>query len=39
MDALEKLDDGSLVLATPPDPRSGATSITLDPLKGIEVEY
>jgi hypothetical protein len=33
MDALQKLDDGNLVLETPPDPRSGATSITLDPLR------
>jgi len=35
MDALEKLDDGSLVLETPPDPKSGATSIALDPLEWI----
>jgi hypothetical protein len=35
MDALEKLDGGSLVLETPPDPRSGATSITLDPIEWI----
>jgi hypothetical protein len=35
MDALEKLDDGSLVLETPPDPRTGATSISLDPLEWI----
>jgi hypothetical protein len=35
MDALEKLDDGSLVLETPPDPRTGATSITLDALEWI----
>ena len=36
MDALQKLDDGNLVLETPPDPRSGATSITLDPLEWID---
>ena len=35
MDALEKLDDGSLVMETPPDPRTGATSIELDPLEWI----
>ena len=35
MDALEKHDDGRLVLKTPPDPRTGATSITLDPLEWI----
>ena len=35
VDALEKLDDGSLVLETPPDPKSGATSIALDPLEWI----
>jgi hypothetical protein len=35
MDALEKLDNGSLVLKTPPDPRTGATSIELDPLEWI----
>src|SRR5512139_368846 len=29
MDALRKPDDGSLVLETPPDPRTGATSIVL----------
>jgi hypothetical protein len=33
MDALEKLDDENLVLKTPPDPRTGATSIELDPLE------
>jgi hypothetical protein len=33
LDALEKLDDGSLVLETPPDPRTGATSVPLDPLE------
>ena len=35
MDALHRLDDGSLVLQTPPDPRTGATSIELDPLQWI----
>ena len=35
MDALHKLDDGNLVLETPPDPRTGATSIELDPLEWI----
>jgi hypothetical protein len=35
MDALRKLDGGSLVMETPPDPKSGATSITLDELEWI----
>jgi hypothetical protein len=35
MDALEKLDNGSLALETPPDPRTGATSIERDPLEWI----
>jgi hypothetical protein len=35
MDSLQKLDDGNLVMETPPDPRTGATSITLDPLEWI----
>jgi hypothetical protein len=35
MDSLQKLDDGCLVMDTPPDPRTGATSITLDPLEWI----
>jgi len=35
MDALEKHDDGRLVLKTPPDPRTGSTSIQLDPLEWI----
>ena len=35
IDALEKLADGRLVLETPPDPRTGATSIELDPLEWI----
>jgi hypothetical protein len=37
MDALEKLDYGRLVLETPPDPSTGATSIELDPLEWILV--
>jgi len=35
MDALHRLDDGSLVLETPPDPKTGATSIELHPLEWI----
>jgi len=35
MDALQKLDDGNLVMDTPADPKTGATSITLDPLEWI----
>ena len=35
MDALKKLDDGKLILETPPDTRTGATSMTLDPLEWI----
>jgi hypothetical protein len=35
MDALEKLDDGTLSLETPPDPRTGATRVVLDPLEWI----
>lgn len=35
MDALQKLGDGRLGLQTPPDPRSGATFVTLDPLEWI----
>jgi hypothetical protein len=35
MDALHKLDDGRLALETPPDPKTGATSIVLDPLEWI----
>ncbi len=35
MDALEKQADGNLVLETPPDPRTGATSIEMDPLEWI----
>ena len=35
MDALRELDDGRLVMETPPDPRTRATSIELDPLEWI----
>ena len=35
MDALPKLDDGSLVLETPPDPRTGEASMEMDPLEWI----
>jgi len=35
MDALHKLENGNLALETPPDPRTGATSIALDPLEWI----
>jgi hypothetical protein len=35
MDALEKLNDGRLSLETPPDPRTGATMVALDPLEWI----
>jgi len=36
MDALQKLDDGRLALETPPpDPRTGATLLALDPLEWI----
>jgi hypothetical protein len=35
MDGLAKLDDGNLALETPPDPRTGATSMELDPLEWI----
>lgn len=35
MDALEQLDDGNLALETPPDPRTGATRVVLDPLEWI----
>jgi hypothetical protein len=35
MDALEKHEDGNLVLETPPDPKTGATSIELNPLEWI----
>ena len=35
MDALRELDDGRLAMETPPDPRTGATSIELDPLEWI----
>jgi hypothetical protein len=35
MDSLQKLDDANLIMETPPDPRTGATSIELDPLEWI----
>jgi hypothetical protein len=35
MDALQKLQDGRLALETPPDPRTGASLLTLDPLEWI----
>jgi hypothetical protein len=35
MDALKKQPDGSFTVQTPPDPRTGVTSITLDPLEWI----
>jgi hypothetical protein len=35
MNSLQKLDDGNLVIDTPPDPRTGAPSIELDPLECI----
>jgi len=35
MDALRKLEDGSLSLETPPDPRSGTTRLVLDPHEWI----
>jgi hypothetical protein len=35
MDALQQLDDGNLALETPPDPRTGATLLALDPLEWI----
>jgi len=35
MHALEKLQDGTLSLDTPPDPRTGATRVVLDPLEWI----
>jgi hypothetical protein len=35
MDTLQKLDDGRLALETPPDPRTGATLLALDPLEWI----
>jgi hypothetical protein len=35
MDALRELDSGNLILDTPPDPKSGVTSIALDPLDWI----
>jgi len=35
MNALRKLEDGPLSLETPPEPRTGASTITLDPLEWI----
>ena len=35
MDALEKVDDDNLALETPPDPRTGATRVVLDPMEWI----
>ena len=35
MNALHKLQDGNLALATPPDPRTGATVLAFDPLEWI----
>ena len=35
MDAPEKLDDCTLSLKTPPDPRTGASRVVLDPLEWI----
>jgi len=35
MGALRKLEDGNLALETPPDQRTGATLLTLDPLEWI----
>jgi len=35
MDALHELDDGHRVFQTPPDPRTGTTLLTLDPLEWI----
>jgi hypothetical protein len=35
MDALQKQDDGNPALETPPDPRTGATLLVLDPLEWI----
>jgi hypothetical protein len=35
MDALQSLDGGRLVMETLPDPRTGATSIELDPMEWI----
>jgi hypothetical protein len=33
LDAMRKLDSGSLVVETPPDSQTGATSMELDPLQ------
>jgi hypothetical protein len=36
MDALEKRDDGTLAMQTPPDPRTGADRVVFDPLEWIQ---
>jgi hypothetical protein len=35
MEALEQLEDGKLAPENPPDPRTGATRLVLDPLEWI----
>jgi hypothetical protein len=35
MDALQELQDGRLAMETPPDPKTGATTVTLDPIEWI----
>ena len=35
MDALQKRDDGTLAMQTPPDPRTGAAMVVFDPLEWI----
>jgi hypothetical protein len=35
MDALQKRDDGTLAMQTPPDPRTGAAIVVFDPLEWI----
>jgi hypothetical protein len=35
MDALQKRDDGTLAMHTPPDPRTGAAMVVFDPLEWI----
>ncbi len=37
MDVLHKLDDGNLVLETPTNPKTGVTSIVLDPFEWIHI--
>ena len=42
MDALEKRDDGSLAIQSPPDPRTGAMILVFDSLEwilGINAAY